>query len=114
MELLTRTARAPDAIFVVPALSRADLPLSYFTYSKGWCRVLERAGIPHVGTHGIRHRAATEIANSGVPIKVGMQLTAHKTVAQFMQYVHTEDDAVRAAAERVAALRSSMLASRAR
>lgn len=109
MDLLTKTARAPDAIFVVPALSCADLPLSYFTYSKGWCRVLERAGVPHVGTHGIRHRAATEIANSGVPIKVGMQLTAHKTVAQFMQYVHTEDDAVRAAAERVAAQRRSLL-----
>ena len=51
-------------------------------------------------THGIRHRAATDIANSGVPIKVGMALTAHKTVTQFMTYVHTEDDPVRAAAER--------------
>ncbi len=112
LDLFSRAARAPDAIYVVPALSRADLPLSYFTYSKGWCRVLERAGVPHVGTHGIRHRAATEIANSVVPIKVGMQLTAHKTVSQFMQYVHTEDDAVRAAAERIAALRSNMLASR--
>ena len=58
--------------------------------------------MPHVGTHGIRHRAATDIANSGVPIKVGMALTAHKTVTQFMTYVHTEDDPVRAAAEKVA------------
>jgi len=109
LDLLTRAARAPGAIFVVPALSSADQPLSYFTYSKCWTRVLERAGVPHVGTHGIRHRAATEIANSGVPIKVGMQLTAHKTVAQFMQYVHTEDDAVRAAAERVAELRRAAM-----
>lgn len=110
LDLLSKAVRAPDAVYVVPALSRADLPLSYFTYSKCWTRLLERAGVPHVGTHGIRHRAATEIANSGVPIKVGMQLTAHKTVAQFMQYVHTEDDAVRAAAERVIAMRRANLA----
>jgi len=110
LDLLSKAVRAPDAVYVVPALSRADLPLSYFTYSKCWTRMLERAGVPHVGTHGIRHRAATEIANSGVPIKVGMQLTAHKTVAQFMQYVHTEDDAVRAAAERVIAMRRATLA----
>jgi hypothetical protein len=59
--------------------------------------------------HGIRHRATTEIANSGVPVKVGMQLTAHKTVTQFMRYVHTEDDPVRAAAETVASRRLVVL-----
>src|SRR3546814_17581683 len=55
-----------------------------------------------VGTHGIRHRSATDIANSGIPVKVGMALTAHKTVAMFMRYVHTEDAPVREAAELVA------------
>jgi hypothetical protein len=38
-----------------------------------------------------------------------MQLTAHKTVTQFMRYVHTEDNPVRAAAEIVAARRKSVL-----
>jgi hypothetical protein len=33
------------------------------------------------------------------------QLTGHKTVTQFMRYVHTEDDPVRAAAETVATRR---------
>jgi hypothetical protein len=65
--------------------------------------------VPHVGTHGIRHRATTEIANSGVPVKVGMQLTAQKTVTQFMRYVHIEDDPVRAAAETVAPRRLVVL-----
>jgi len=58
--------------------------------------------VPKVGTHGIRHRSATDIANSGVPLKVGMALTAHKTVAMLMRYVHTEDNPVRQAAELVA------------
>jgi hypothetical protein len=38
-----------------------------------------------------------------------MQLTAHKTVTQFMRYVHTEDDPVRAPAEVVALRRRTML-----
>ncbi len=67
----------------------------------GWTRVLKAAGVPHVGTHGIRHWATTDIANSGVPTKVGMKLTGHKTVAMFMHYVHTEDKPVRDAAELV-------------
>jgi hypothetical protein len=38
-----------------------------------------------------------------------MALTAHKTVSQFMEYVHTEDDQVRAAAEVVASRRVALL-----
>lgn len=87
--------------------------MSQNTYAKGWARILERADVPHIGTHGIRHRATTEIANSGVPIKVGMQLTAHKTVTMFMRYVHTEDEPVRAAAELVSACRRAVLVERA-
>lgn len=60
------------------------------------------AGVPHFGMHGIRHRATTDIANSGVPSKVGINLTDHITVAMFMHYVHTEDKPVRDAAQLVA------------
>lgn len=37
-----------------------------------------------------------------------MALTAHKTVAMFMRYVHTEDDPVRQAAELVANRRKTI------
>jgi len=103
--LLSKAPRLEGSPYVVPSVCRLGQPMCWTAYSRGWTRVLKRAGIPHVGTHGIRHRATTEIANSGVPLKVGMQLTAHKTVTQFMRYVHTEDEAVRAAAETVASRR---------
>jgi integrase len=90
-----------DSPYVCPSVFDPKLPMSKHTYYQGWCRILERAGLPHIGTHGIRHRAATDIANSGIPVKVGMALTAHKTVTMFMRYVHVEDDPVRAAAEAV-------------
>lgn len=53
-----------------------------------------------VGTNGIRHRAATDIANSGVSVKVGIALTAHKTVTMFTTHVHTDDNSERAAADK--------------
>lgn len=83
--------------------------MSEETYKNGWTRILERAEVPHVGTHGIRHRAATDIANSGVWVKIGMALTAHKTATMFMRYVHAEDNPVREAAERVASLRKELV-----
>lgn len=58
--------------------------------------------MPHVRTHGIRHRSTTDIANSGVPTKVEMKLTGHKTVAMLMYYVHTEDKQVREAVKLIA------------
>jgi integrase len=109
--LLSKAPRLEGSPYVVPSVCRPGQPMCWTAYSRGWTRVLKRTGIPHVGTHGIRHRATTEIANSGVPVKVGMQLTAHKTVTQFMRYVHTEDEAVRAAAEAVA-LRRRVVISR--
>ena len=109
VKLLWNAPRLDGSPYVVPSIFKPDRPMPQTAYSRGWTRILERAEVPHVGTHGIRHRATTEIANSGVPVKVGMQLTAHKTVTQFMRYVHTEDDRVRAAAETVASRRLVVL-----
>ncbi|ABS69251.1 site-specific integrase [Xanthobacter autotrophicus] len=98
-----------DSPFVCPSVFDPKKAMSPYTYYQGWKRILKRAGLPHVGTHGIRHRSATDIANSGVPVKVGMALTAHKTVTMFMRYVHTEDDPVRAAAEAVTQRRMNVI-----
>jgi integrase len=108
--LLSNAARLRNGRFVVPSILDPEKAMSHHSYAGAWARVLKRSGIPHVGTHGIRHRATTEIANSGVPVKVGMALTAHKTVTMFMRYVHTEDDPIRAAAETVAQQRRRLLA----
>lgn len=109
--LLSNAERVEGSPYVCPSIYDKDIPLSEGTYYNSWRRILQRAKVPHVGTHGIRHRAATDIANSGVPVKVGMALTAHKTVSMFMRYVHTEDDPVRAAAEKVAARRQETIGS---
>lgn len=106
--LLENAPRFSNSPYVCPAIYDHSKPLGPHSYYQAWRRILDRAGVPRVGTHGIRHRSATDIANSGIPVKVGMALTAHKTVAMFMRYVHIEDDPVRKAAELVAAKRKSV------
>lgn len=110
--LLSSAAHYENSPYVCPAIFNHKQPLTGDSYYNAWRRILKRAGVPPVGTHGIRHRSATDIANSGIPVKVGMALTAHKTVTMFMRYVHTEDDPVRAAAELVASRRKAVIGSR--
>jgi len=106
--LLSTAPRQEGNPYVLPSPRHPAQHLTTGEYYGGWCRVLKAAGATHVGTHGIRHRSATDIANSGIPVKVGMALTAHKTVVMFMRYVHTEDDPVREAAELVAKRRKAI------
>ncbi|PJL68917.1 integrase [Stenotrophomonas maltophilia] len=106
--LLSTAPRQEGNPYVLPSPRHRGRHLTTGEYYGGWSRALKAAGATHVGTHGIRHRSATDIANSGIPVKVGMALTAHKTVAMFMRYVHTEDDPVRQAAEVVANRRKTI------
>ncbi|MFP8403867.1 MULTISPECIES: tyrosine-type recombinase/integrase [Gammaproteobacteria] len=106
--LLSTAPRQEGNPYVLPSPRHPGQHLTTGEYYGGWCRALKAAGATHVGTHGIRHRSATDIANSGIPVKVGMALTAHKTVVMFMRYVHTEDDPVREAAELVANRRKTI------
>ena len=106
--LLSTAPRQEGNRYVLPSPTHTGKHLTTGEYYGGWSRALKAAGATHVGTHGIRHRSATDIANSGIPVKVGMALTAHKTVVMFMRYVHTEDKPVREAAELVANRRKTI------
>ncbi|HCS08861.1 MAG TPA: integrase [Pseudomonas sp.] len=110
--LLSTAPRYEGSLYVLPSPRRPMKHLTTGEYYNGWTRTLKAAGVTHVGTHGIHHRSATDIANSGIPVKVGMALTAHKTVAMFMRYVHTEDAPVREAAELVANRRKTIIGAR--
>ncbi|MDR2012014.1 MAG: tyrosine-type recombinase/integrase [Rhodanobacter sp.] len=110
--LLSTAPRREGCPYVLPSPNDPTRHLTHEHYGGGWSQALKAAGVAHVGTHGIRHRSATDIANSGIPVKVGMALTEHETVAMFMRYVHTEDDPVREAAELVANRRNPITGAR--
>jgi integrase len=99
-KLLSAAHRYPESQYVGPAIFDPAKPLAWWTYYHAWRRFLKRAGVRHAGTHAIRHRAATEIANSVVPIKDGMAMTGHKTVDMFLRYVHPDEKRVRKSVRR--------------
>ena len=108
--LLRPALRGSNSRWVIPSIEDSELPLSYNTVQKAFNRLLKRADISHATLHTIRHRCATEIANSpDIPLKIGMQLTGHKTVATFMGYVHTEKAGVAVAAEQITEQRRELV-----
>jgi integrase len=100
--LLSEAERIVGNPFVCVGIKDRAAALPMSTLEKAWRRILARAGAAPCGLHAIRHRAATEIANSGLPIQVGMRLTGHRTAGTYLRYLHTEREQVRQAAEMVA------------
>jgi len=76
LRLLSTAPRQENFPYVLPSPTDPSRWLTHGEHYGGWKRILKAAGVPHVGTHGICHRSATGVANSGVPIKVDMALTA--------------------------------------
>src|SRR3546814_1861860 len=70
--LLSTAPHKEGARYVLPSPRHPGQHLTTGEYYGGWSRALKAAGATHVGTHGIRHRSATDIANSGIPVKVGI------------------------------------------
>lgn len=63
----------------------------------------ERAGLPRVTTHGLRHTFATTMAEAGVPIPTLQKILGHQDVKTTMRYAsHAPDSAELRAMERLA------------
>ncbi|KCZ48505.1 hypothetical protein HY17_16785 [Hyphomonas sp. CY54-11-8] len=110
IELLQEAPSRDKSPFVCPAVTDQDRPLSRETYySSGWKRILVLAGVAHCGTHHVRHRAATDIANAVSNVRTGMTMTGHKTVQMYMRYIHPEEERIRAAQDRIRAERRRII-----
>ncbi len=110
LQLLEDAPSRDASDYVCPAVTDACRPLSCDVYySSGWRRILEKAGVEHCGTHHVRHRAATDIANAVDNVRTGMQMTGHKTVQMFMRYVHPEESRIRKAQAKIRKSRFSLL-----
>src|ERR1700682_2038830 len=56
-------------------------PLSRSIVDKAWARLNERAGVPSVRFHDLRHTAATLLLGRGVNPKIVSEMMGHSTVA---------------------------------
>jgi integrase len=87
--------------FVFPG-DRVGKPLSAPGYA--WQRIRNRAGLPDLRIHDLRHSFASFLINAGVPLSVVSKALNHSSIVMSQRYAHLEHQTVREAMEQTAAL----------
>ncbi len=83
--------------------TRTGMPLSLQAVGRKLRKVLDRAGLPRVRGHDLRHGAATYLLNAGVPMATVSRTLGHSTIAVTVDtYGHLMQDAQRDAGARLA------------
>jgi integrase len=93
-----------------PASPRARLSLNvpgrggegHFTLPYTWQRDAERADLPGVRMHDLRHSFASAAVAGGASLYLTAKLLGHKQSRTTERYAHFADDPVRAAADAIA------------
>jgi integrase len=68
-----------------------------------WARIRERAGLPDVCIHSLRHSQASALIREGFSLQVVSRILNHSSVRQSAQYAHLEQGVARNAIEATAA-----------
>lgn len=92
-----RDAQFPDC----PWVFFDDQGKQIGTFQKAWASACERAGVPGLLFHDLRRSAAMNMDRAGVPRRVIMQITGHKTEAMFLRYRIVSDRDLKDAAIRL-------------
>ena len=97
-----RKLTRPDGTVLIADLvfHRDGRPIRDFRAT--WDDALDKAKVPRPTWHDFRRTAARNLVNAGVPEKVAMEITGHKTASIFRRYHITTQ------ADRAAALRKAM------
>ncbi len=68
-----------------------------------WFRIRERAGLPTVRIHDLRHSQASHLIREGFSLQVVSRILNHASIRQSAQYAHLEEGVARNAIETTAA-----------
>ncbi|MEP7247315.1 MAG: site-specific integrase, partial [Gammaproteobacteria bacterium] len=96
--LLQRITREAGAQFVFPS---EDGQTFYQGTKRFWPKVVERAGLPGVTPHTLRHTIGSAAVSSGETLAMTGALLGHANARSTSIYAHMQNDPARRAADRV-------------
>jgi integrase len=71
------------------------------SFTKAWKNACRLAGCPGRIPHDLRRTAVRNFVRHGIPERVAMQMTGHKTASVFARYNITSDTDLREAAQKM-------------
>ena len=95
-------------VFCFTAGAKAGQGVTEGGYNKAWRKARIAAGCPGRIPHDFRRTAVRNLVRAGVPERVAMQMTGHKTRAVFERYNITSPGDLRDAARRLDAYASAV------
>ncbi len=100
-----RRAEVPTSCpWVFPGRPDQDTEAAALTTIKGhWSRIRERAELPGVRLHDLRHTAASMLINAGASLAIVAHQLGHARTETSSRYAHLVDEVVRAAVDRATA-----------
>jgi integrase len=79
-------------------------PLDPMSFTHGFARIAQRAGMDGIRLHDCRHGVITALRKQGVPVEVVSAIAGHTSVSFTAQtYVHVDDEQIERAAIALAA-----------
>lgn len=86
ISLLSGLPRASEYVFA------GQKPRSTIDVDKHWCRIRERAGLPDVRVHDLRHTFGSHLAQAGINSKLLSELLGHRDPKMTARYSHFADE----------------------
>jgi integrase len=85
---------------VIPWLEYVPFSINFEGLKTGFRRAREKAGMPHVHFHDLRHSCASLLIESDVPIEVVSKIMGHSSIKMTERYVHIRAERQREALEK--------------
>jgi integrase len=106
-EQLQRAGTIPRCVFCYATGKKAGQRITESGFNKAWRKARVAAGCPGRIPHDFRRTAVRNLVRAGVPERVAMQLTGHRTRAIFERYNIVSPGDLRDAAQRLDAYRAT-------
>ena len=68
--------------------TKNNKPLTMNQFQRQWNTLRNRAGVPDLRFHDLRHTVGTRLAKQGTPINVIKEIMTHSNIQTTMGYIH--------------------------